>query len=84
MAPMTALVQVDVTRAWARLDREDLSPTAFFLACIGRAVATHPEVHAYRDWFGRLVIHPHVNVTTMVEVMSSTGMFPLAYVVRNT
>ena len=84
MAPMSALVQVDVTRAWARLEETDLSPTAFVLACVGRAVAAHPEVHAYRDWLGRLAIHPHVDVATMIEVPSSTGPFPLAYVIRNT
>ena len=84
MAPMSALVQVDVTKAWARLEETDLSPTAFTLACVGRAVAAHPEVHAYRDWLGRLAIHPHVNIATMIEVPSSTGPFPLAYVIRNT
>lgn len=84
MTPMTALVQVDVTKAWQRLEEEDLSPTAYVLACVGRAVAAHPEVHAYRDWFGRLVIHPRVNIATMIEIESSTGLFPLAHVVRNT
>jgi pyruvate/2-oxoglutarate dehydrogenase complex dihydrolipoamide acyltransferase (E2) component len=82
MAPMTALVQVDVTRAWLRLEEKDLSPTAYVLACVGRAVAAHPEVHAYRDWLGRLAIHPHVDIATMIEVESSTGLFPLAHVVR--
>lgn len=84
MAPMTALVQVDVTEAWARLEREGLSPTGFFLACVGRAVAAHPDVHAYRDWLGRLAIHPHVDTAAMIEVPSTTGLFPLAHVVRNT
>ncbi len=84
MAPMTALVQVDVTKAWRRLDDDALSPTAFVLACVGRAVAAHPDVHAFRDWFGRLVVHPNVDVATMIEVESSTGLFPLAHVVRNT
>jgi hypothetical protein len=27
-APMTALVEIDVTEAWRRLEAEDLSPTA--------------------------------------------------------
>jgi pyruvate/2-oxoglutarate dehydrogenase complex dihydrolipoamide acyltransferase (E2) component len=83
MTPMTALVQVDVTEAWKRIEAEDLSPTAFVLACVGRAAADHPEVHAYRDWLGRLVIHPHVNIATMIEVPTSTGLFPLAHVVRD-
>jgi hypothetical protein len=51
---MHGLLEVDVTRA-RRLAREHrertgekLSFTAFVLASLGRAVATHPEVHAMR------------------------------------
>ena len=84
MATMTALVQVDVTTAMERVKSEDLSPTAFVLACIGRAVAAHPEVHAYRGWSGRLVMHRHVDIATMVEVHTPDGVFPLAHPVRNT
>ncbi len=76
---MVALVKVDVTEAWARIDSADLSPTAFFASCIGRAVAQHPEVHAYRDWLGRLVRHRHVDITTIIEVETETGSFPLAH-----
>jgi hypothetical protein len=47
-------------------------------------VAAHPEVHAYRDWFGRLVIHRHVDVATTVEVETKTGSYPLAHPVRDT
>lgn len=81
---MTALVQVDVTEAWRRIKADDVSPTAFVLACVGRAVAEHPEVHAYRDWFGRLVVHRHVDVATMVEVDTKTGAFPLAHPIQDT
>ena len=84
MAPMTAMVQVDVTEAWERIAAEDLSPTAWVMACVGRAVAAHPEVHAYRDWLGRLVVHRHVDVTTMVEVKTDSGAYPLAHPVQNT
>jgi len=84
MAPMTALVHVDVTEAWARARAEDASPTAFIVACVGRAVAANPEVHAYRDWFGRLVIHRHVDIATMVEVDTPDGVFPLAHPIRDT
>ena len=79
MSPMVALVKVDVTEAWARLDETDLSPTAFFAACIGRAVAEHPQVHAYRGWRGELIEHRHVDITTIVEVETETGSFPLAH-----
>lgn len=81
---MTALVQVDVTDAWRRIMADGLSPTAFVMACVGRAVAEHPEVHAYRDWFGRLVMHRHVDVATMVEVETKTGAFPLAHPIQDT
>jgi pyruvate/2-oxoglutarate dehydrogenase complex dihydrolipoamide acyltransferase (E2) component len=84
MAPMAAMVQVDVTDAWGRIETENVSPTAFVLACVGRAVAAHPEVHAYRDWFGRLVVHHHVDVTTMVEVDTETGTYPLAHPIQDT
>jgi pyruvate/2-oxoglutarate dehydrogenase complex dihydrolipoamide acyltransferase (E2) component len=83
MATMTALVQVDVSVAIDRLKSEQLSPTAFVLACVGRAVAAHPEVHAYRGWSGRLVMHRHVDIATMVEVHTPDGVFPLAHPVRN-
>jgi pyruvate/2-oxoglutarate dehydrogenase complex dihydrolipoamide acyltransferase (E2) component len=79
MALMTGLVKVDVTAAWDKLEGNGLSPSAFFAACVGRAVADHPEVHAYRDWMGRLVRHRQVDITTMVEVQTETGSFPLAH-----
>jgi pyruvate/2-oxoglutarate dehydrogenase complex dihydrolipoamide acyltransferase (E2) component len=84
MATMTALVHVDVTEAWERIRAEELSSTAFVLACVGRAVAAHPEVHAYRGWSGRLVVHRHVDIATMVEVATPDGVFPLAHPVHDT
>ena len=81
---MTALVQIDVTEAWRRLHADDVSPTAFVLACVGRAVAAHPEVHAYRDWLGRLVMHRHVDITAMIEVGTESGVYPLAHPIRDT
>ena len=80
---MTALVQVDVTEAWARAHHEDRSFTAFVLGCVGRAVDAHPDVHAYRDWRGRLVVHPNVDIATMIEVETPEGPFPLAHLVRD-
>ncbi len=80
---MVAFVQVDVTEAWHHLDEDGLSPTAFVLACVGRAVSMHPDVHAYKDWLGRLVVHPTVGVATMVEVDTPTGSFPLAHLMRD-
>ncbi len=82
--PMTALVNIDVSDTWQRIEAEKLSPTGLILACVGRAVAAHPEVHAYRDFVGRLVTHQHVDVATMIEVPTSTGPFALAHPVRDT
>jgi len=47
------------------------------------AAAARPEVHTYRDWRGQLVRHRHVDVTTMVEIGTPQGPFPLAHVIRD-
>jgi pyruvate/2-oxoglutarate dehydrogenase complex dihydrolipoamide acyltransferase (E2) component len=82
---MHGLLEVDVTEARRLLASADppLSMTAFVVATVARAVAAHPEVHAYRDWRGRLVRHRHVDVQTLVEVPTAQGPFGLVHVVRN-
>src|SRR5215212_8499539 len=47
--PMHGLLEVDITQARRQLADHDppLSITAFTIAAVARAVATHPEVHAY-------------------------------------
>jgi pyruvate/2-oxoglutarate dehydrogenase complex dihydrolipoamide acyltransferase (E2) component len=83
--PMHGLVEVDVTVARRMLADHDppLSTTAFVVAAVARAAAAHPEVHAYRDWRGRLVQHDYVDVQTLVEVQTSEGPFGLVHVVRD-
>lgn len=83
MSPMHGLLEVDVTRAVQRLEETDGSFTAFVVATVARAAALHPEVHAYRDWLGRIVVHHYVDVTTLIEVDSDGGTFPLAHLIRN-
>src|SRR6476646_9041319 len=85
IVPMHGLLEVDVTQAWSRLTATTphLSLTAFVIASVGRAAARHPEVHAYRDWRGRLVQHTHVDVQTLVEVATDQGPFGLVHVVRD-
>lgn len=85
MAPIHGLLSMDVTEARTRIDDDPgpLSFTAFVVAAVGRAAAAHPEVHAYRDWRGRLVLHHFVDVTTIVEVVRPDGSFPLAHVIRD-
>ncbi|HTS97411.1 MAG TPA: 2-oxo acid dehydrogenase subunit E2 [Streptosporangiaceae bacterium] len=85
MAPMYGLVDVDVTTARRILAEHDppLSLTAFVVASVARAAAAHPEVHAYRDWRGRLVIHRYVDVTVLVEIPTPQGPFALPHVLRD-
>jgi pyruvate/2-oxoglutarate dehydrogenase complex dihydrolipoamide acyltransferase (E2) component len=85
IVPMHGLLDVDVTTARHLLAESDppLSMTAFVIASLGRAAAVHPEVHAYRDWRGRLVQHRHVDVQTLVEVSTEHGPFGLVHVVRD-
>jgi pyruvate/2-oxoglutarate dehydrogenase complex dihydrolipoamide acyltransferase (E2) component len=85
IVPMHGLLDVDVTEGRRLLDAHQplLSMTAFVIAAVGRAVAAHPEVHAYRDWRGRLVRHRHVDVQTLVEVPTEQGPFGLVHVVRD-
>ncbi len=82
---MHGLLDVDMTQANRLLASQDppASVTAFILASVARAAATHPEVHVYRSWRGQLVFHRHVDVATMVEVQTPQGPFPLAHVVRD-
>ena len=84
-APMHGLVQVDVTEPLAALrdGGHHRSLTAYVVVSVGRAVAAHPQVHAYRDFRGRLVRHGGVDIATIVEIATPNGPFPLAHVVRN-
>jgi pyruvate/2-oxoglutarate dehydrogenase complex dihydrolipoamide acyltransferase (E2) component len=83
--PMHGLFDVDVTTARRLLSEHEppLSLTAFIVASIGRAAAAHPQVHAYRDWRGRLVEHSYVDVQTVIEVPTVQGPFGLVHVVRD-
>ena len=85
MAPMHGLLDLDVTDASTLVAAHDppLSITAFVVASVARAAAAHPEVHAYRNWRGQLVIHRYVDVTTIVEVSTPQGTFPLPHVLRD-
>ena len=82
---MHGLIDIDVTAALDLLAEHEppLSVTAFFVASVGRAAARYPQVHAYRDWHGRLVQHCHVDVQTLIEVSTAQGPFGLVHVVRD-
>jgi len=82
---MHGLLDLDVTHATDLLAGHDppLSFTAFVIAAVARAVAAHPEVHAYRNWRGQLVMHRHVDVSTIVEITTPQGLFPLVHTLRD-
>ena len=83
------LVEFDVTDARRMIreyrDRtgESLSFTAFMIACLGRAVAEHPMLHAYRDWRGRLVIFDDVSVNTMFDAEVGGARTVVPHTVRS-
>ena len=83
--PMQGLFIVDITTARSLFGSHGppLSLAAFVVASIGRAAAAHSEVHAYRDWRGRLVEHRYVDVQTLIEIPTSQGPFGLVQVVRD-
>ena len=85
MAPMIGLVQMDVTAARRTLAAHDppLSMTAYVIACVAQAAARHPEVHAYRDWRGRLVLHDYADVMSIVEISTPDGLFTLPHVLHD-
>jgi pyruvate/2-oxoglutarate dehydrogenase complex dihydrolipoamide acyltransferase (E2) component len=85
MVPMYGLMELDVTQAKRILASHDppSSLTAFVVASVARAAAAHPEVHAYRNWSGRLVTHNHVDVTTLVEISTPQGAFGLPHVLHD-
>jgi pyruvate/2-oxoglutarate dehydrogenase complex dihydrolipoamide acyltransferase (E2) component len=68
------LVEFDVTQArkTIRLHKaqtgETLSFTAFFLTCLGKAIDTNKQIHAYRNWRNQLIIFDEVDVNTLFEV----------------
>jgi pyruvate/2-oxoglutarate dehydrogenase complex dihydrolipoamide acyltransferase (E2) component len=82
------LAEVDVTIARRLIKNheeqtgERLSFTAFVINCLGEAIDKHMELHAYRDWRGRLVIFDEVNIATMIEVQMGGRPVPMPYVFK--
>lgn len=62
---------------------ESLSFTAFFISCLSRALAEQPDVQAYRDWRGRLVVFTDVDVNTIVEHEVQGRKLGTVYLVRS-
>ncbi len=84
MALMHGLIDVDITVALRRLRAWDppLSVAAYVVACVAHAAALHPDVHVYRNWRGRVVLTPNVDVAILVERQTSDGPVPVGHVIR--
>ena len=81
------LAEVDVTcarellRAASEAGAPRSSFTAFMAVTLARAIEAHPEVQAYRDWRGRLVLFHDVDVVIMIE--ASPGAAAIPHVIRS-
>jgi pyruvate/2-oxoglutarate dehydrogenase complex dihydrolipoamide acyltransferase (E2) component len=68
------LVEFDITPAREAIRKhkaqtgETLSFSAFFLACLGKAVDMNKHMHAYRNWRNQLILFDEVDVNTLFEV----------------
>lgn len=68
------LVEFDVTGARETMRQqkaqtgEALSFSAFFLACLGKAIDLNKHMHAYRNWRNQLFIFDEVDVNMLFEV----------------
>jgi pyruvate/2-oxoglutarate dehydrogenase complex dihydrolipoamide acyltransferase (E2) component len=68
------LVEFDITQARESIRQhkaqtgEALSFSAFFLACLGKAIDQDRQMHAYRDWRNQLIIFDEVDVNMLFEV----------------
>jgi pyruvate/2-oxoglutarate dehydrogenase complex dihydrolipoamide acyltransferase (E2) component len=68
------LVEFDITSAREAIRQhkvqtgEALSFSAFFLACLGKAIDQDRQMHAYRSWRNQLIIFDEVDVNMLFEV----------------
>jgi pyruvate/2-oxoglutarate dehydrogenase complex dihydrolipoamide acyltransferase (E2) component len=85
---MYGLFEVNVTHARQAIHAyrartgEGLSFTAFVLACLGRAVEQHKEVHGILNGWNQVVVFDDVDVATMIEIDFEGQKFPLTHVIR--
>lgn len=83
------LIEVDVTsarsalRTHAAATGEELSFTAFVIACVARAVAADPSIQAYRDLRGREVVFDQVDIGLPIEVDVDGSPFAFTHVLRD-
>lgn len=68
------LVEFDITQAREAIRRhriqtgQALSFSAFFLACLGKAIDLDKQMHAYRSWRNQMILFDEVDVNMLFEV----------------
>lgn len=68
------LVEFDITQARETIRQHKaqtgiaLSFSAFFLACLGTAIDSDKQMHAYRNWRNQLILFDEVDVNMLFEV----------------
>lgn len=83
-----ALLEIDVTKARKRIrgikraPGAKLSFTSWIIACVGRALAEHKQVHALRKGRAKLVLFDEVDLSILVEKEVSGVPVPLPLVIR--
>jgi len=85
-----ALLEIDVTKARKRIRGKKRTPgtklsfTSWTIACVGRALAEHKQVHALRRGRAGLVLFDEVDLSILVEKEVSGVPVPLPLVIRAT
>ncbi|WP_084959930.1 2-oxo acid dehydrogenase subunit E2 [Thermoactinospora rubra] len=84
---MLGLLEVDVTRARQimrerRAEGEDLSFTAFAVACLARTVIEHPEVQGLPAGRTRVLVFDDVDVSVQIERRAEGRLLVVLHVVR--
>lgn len=68
------LVEFDISKARESIRQQRvntgkaLSFSAFFLACLGKAIESDKQVHAYRSWRNQMILFDDVDVNMLFEV----------------
>jgi pyruvate/2-oxoglutarate dehydrogenase complex dihydrolipoamide acyltransferase (E2) component len=84
-SPLHFLITVDVTvaRSMMAMAPEASSFTTFIAASVARTAAEDPDIHAYRDWSGRLATHRHVDVVIPLRIPTEQGYRLIPHVMHD-
>jgi pyruvate/2-oxoglutarate dehydrogenase complex dihydrolipoamide acyltransferase (E2) component len=82
------LAEADVTgareyiREYEATTGNDLSFTAFIVACLGKAVERNKYMHAYRSGRNHLVLFDEVDVNTQIEIEIEGRKVPIPHTIK--